>query len=72
LTKTCALVEEAIDDGAELEILSKLSTSEAACGGLYEAFRAAIFADIPVITTVSSFMTDVWERFASGLSQRPA
>jgi hypothetical protein len=69
LARACALVEEAIDDGAELVILSKFGKSEAARSGLYDAFRAAIFADIPIITTVPSVMMDDWRRFAAELSE---
>lgn len=67
LATACARVEEAIDDGAQIVILSKFGKSEAARGGLYDAFRAAIYADVPVVTTVPAIMLDDWERFAEGL-----
>ncbi|MGA8170778.1 MAG: DUF2478 domain-containing protein [Methylocystis sp.] len=69
LAKACALVEEAIDDGAEIVILSKFGKSEAARSGLYDAFKAAVFADIPIVTAVPAVMIGDWESFSVGLAQ---
>ncbi len=69
LASACALVEDAIYDGVDAVVLSKFGKLEAARSGLCDAFRAAMLADIPVITAVSPLMSDDWDRFAGELSE---
>jgi hypothetical protein len=69
LARACGKVEQAISRGADLVILSKFGKLEAARSGLSDAFRAAMFADIPVVTAVPAAVADEWERFAGPLSQ---
>ena len=64
LAGACAAVERAIRDGADLVILSKFGKQEAERGGLSDAFRAALLADLPIITSVSPAVTDAWRAFA--------
>jgi hypothetical protein len=68
LAKACAGVERAIAEGADVVVLSKFGKLEAARGGLCDAFRAAIVAGLPVITTVPAPLADDWSRFAGPLS----
>lgn len=49
-------------------MLSKFGKLEAARGGLCDAFRAAIMADLPIITAVSSIFSEDWLHFAGSLS----
>jgi hypothetical protein len=67
LARACALVENAIEGGADLVILSKFGKAEAARGGFFDAFRAAICAGAPIVTYVPAVLAEEWERFASGL-----
>ncbi len=69
LAIACALVEEAIEQGADVVVLSKFGKLEAARSGLCDAFRAAMLADIPVITAVSPIMSNDWDRFAGELAE---
>ncbi len=69
LIKACGCIESAISDGADLVVLSKFGKLEAARSGLADAFRAAIEADIPVLTVVSPAAAEEWERFAAPLFQ---
>ena len=48
-----AAVQHDIADGCDLAVLSKFGKLEAAGGGLIDALRAAVEADIPVLTSVS-------------------
>jgi hypothetical protein len=64
LAGACAAVERAIRDGADLVILSKFGKQEAERGGLSDAFRAALLADLPIITSISPAVTDAWRAFA--------
>lgn len=68
LAGACAAVERAIAQGADVVILSKFGKQEAARGGLSDAFRAAILAGIPVITTVSPAAAEGWAAFAGSLA----
>ena len=68
LAKACGLVETAIAAGADVVILSKFGKLEAARGGLCDAFRAAILADLPIITAVSPALSEEWSRFAGPLA----
>jgi nucleoside-triphosphatase THEP1 len=69
LLRACGKVEQAISEGADLVILSKFGKLEAARSGLSDAFRAAVLADIPVLTAVPAPVLDEWERFAGPLSE---
>jgi len=69
LALACSLVEDAIERGVDVVVLSKFGKLEAARSGLCDAFRAAILADIPVITAVSPPVAEDWDRFAGGLSE---
>jgi hypothetical protein len=68
LAQACAAVERGVAAGADLVILSKFGKQEAARGGLGDAFRAAVAADLPVLTFVSRGQADAWRRFAGPLS----
>ena len=70
LAKACEAVERAIEDGADVVVLSKFGKLEAARGGLCDAFRTAILADLPIITTVSPLLADEWAQFAGNLSTK--
>ena len=70
LAKACEAVERAIEDGADVVVLSKFGKLEAARGGLCDAFRAAILADLPIVTTVSPLLADEWAQFAGNLSNK--
>jgi hypothetical protein len=48
----------------KLVVLSKFGKLEAAHGGLFPAFEAAIAARTPVLTTVSSKHWEAWQSFA--------
>lgn len=63
LAGACAAVERAIREGADLVILSKFGKQEAERGGLSDAFRAAILAGLPVLTSVSPAVTAAWLAF---------
>jgi nucleoside-triphosphatase THEP1 len=69
LAFACGLVEEAIERGADVVVLSKFGKLEASRSGLCDAFKAAILADIPIITTVSPHVLQDWVCFAGGLSE---
>lgn len=69
LIHACGRIESAISDGADLVVLSKFGKLEAARSGLADAFRAALGADIPVLTVVSPAAAEEWERFAAPLFQ---
>lgn len=69
LAIACGLVEQAIDRGVDVVVLSKFGKLEASRSGLCDAFRAAILADIPVITAVSAPVSQDWDCFAGELSE---
>ena len=69
LASACALMEDAIHEGVDVVVLSKFGKLEAARSGLCDAFRAAMLADIPVITAVSPIMSKEWDCFAGELSE---
>jgi len=69
LVRACGRIETAISEGADLVVRSKFSKLEAARSGLADAFRAAIEADIPVLTVVSPAAAEEWEIFAAPLFQ---
>jgi hypothetical protein len=68
LANACQSVERAISEGGDVVVLSKFGKLEAARGGLCDAFRAAIMADLPIITAVSSIFSEYWLHFAGSLS----
>jgi hypothetical protein len=69
LALACGVVEDAIQSGVDVVVLSKFGKLEAARSGLCDAFRAAMIADIPVITAVSAPVAEDWDRFAGDLSE---
>lgn len=69
LALACGRVEEAIDRGVDVVVLSKFGKLEASRRGLCDAFRAAILADIPVVTAVSHPVRQDWDCFAGELSE---
>ena len=68
LAKACEAVERATEEGADVVVLSKFGKLEAARSGLCDAFRAAILADLPIVTGVSPQLTEEWLHFAGSLS----
>jgi len=50
-------------------VVSKFGRLEASRSGLFDAFKAAILADIPVITAVSPPVAQDWVCFAGGLAE---
>jgi hypothetical protein len=69
LADACAAVERSIAAGVDLVIISKFAKQEAARGGMSDAFRAAIAAGVPILTSVSPAMSDAWRAFAGPLSR---
>ncbi|WBK01547.1 DUF2478 domain-containing protein [Methylocystis parvus] len=69
LALACGMIEEAIAQGVDVVVLSKFGKLEAARSGLCDAFRAAMMADIPVITAVPPPLAEDWDRFAGELSE---
>lgn len=53
--------------GCDLVVLSKFAKLESQRSGLLSAYRAAIEARIPVLTSVSSRFDEAWEKFAAPL-----
>jgi hypothetical protein len=66
LTATAA-VRRDIAVGCDLVVLSKFGKLEAGGKGLLEAFKAAIDAHIPVLTSVSPAFEEAWANFAAPL-----
>lgn len=64
LTAT-ADVARGISGGCDLVVLSKFGKLESIGQGLNGAFRAALAAGVPVLTTVSSSLMPKWTAFAS-------
>lgn len=58
-----AAVQRDIVEGCELVLLSKFGKLEAAGGGLAAAFRAALDANIPLLTSVSPAHDAAWREF---------
>jgi hypothetical protein len=69
LAAACAAVERAIASGADLVVLSKFGKQEAARGGLYDAFRAAFAAGLPIATAVSPAVAHDWLAFVGEYSE---
>jgi hypothetical protein len=57
-------VRRDISAGCDLVVLSKFGKLEASGTGLLNAFNAAINADIPILTSVSSACERTWVKFA--------
>jgi hypothetical protein len=57
-------VRRDIAAGCELVLLNKFGKLEAAGEGLAGAFKAALDARIPLVTSVSPAFADAWKRFA--------
>jgi hypothetical protein len=53
--------------GCDLVLLSKFGKLEAANSGLADSFRAAIEADVPVLTSLSPAFEAAWKTFATPL-----
>jgi hypothetical protein len=60
-------VRRDIAAGCDLVVLSKFGKLEAGNSGLVDAFRAAMEAHVPVLTSVSPAFEAAWERFAAPL-----
>jgi hypothetical protein len=60
-------VQRGIAAGCDLVLLKKFGKLEAANSGLADAFRAAIEADVPVLTSVSPAHEAAWVKFATPL-----
>jgi hypothetical protein len=58
-------VRRDIAAGCDLVLLNKFGKLEAANSGLADAFRAALAADIPVLTSVSPAQAAAWAKFAT-------
>jgi nucleoside-triphosphatase THEP1 len=69
LAVACGRIEAAIGRGADVVVLSKFGKLEASRSGLCDAFRAAMLADIPVVTVVSLPVSQDWDCFAGELSE---
>jgi nucleoside-triphosphatase THEP1 len=69
LALACGAIEDAIQKGVDVVVLSKFGKLEAARSGLCDAFRAAMMADIPVVTAVSPPVAEEWDLFAGDLSE---
>jgi hypothetical protein len=62
-----AAVRRDIAKGCDLVVLSKFGKLETEGGGLRDAFAAAIEAEVPVLTSVSTKFVTAWESFAAPL-----
>jgi hypothetical protein len=60
-------VRRDIAAGCDLVLLSKFGKMEAGNSGLVDAFRAALEANVPVLTSVSPTFAEAWARFAAPL-----
>lgn len=60
-------VQRDIAAGCDLVLLSKFGKLEAARSGLVDAFRSAIEARVPVLTSVSPAFEAAWSEFAAPL-----
>jgi hypothetical protein len=60
-------VQRDIAAGCDLVILSKYGKLEAANSGLADAFRAAIEAEVPILTSLSPAHETAWKMFATPL-----
>jgi hypothetical protein len=60
-------VQRDIAAGCDLVVLSKFGKLEAGKSGLVDAFRAAIEAHVPVLTSVSPAFEAAWAEFAAPL-----
>ena len=58
-----ATVQNDIAEGCDLVLLNKFGKLEVAGGGLASAFRAAITAGLPLLTSVSPAHDEAWRQF---------
>lgn len=74
LAAACGRVEAAIATphaafgAGRVVILSKFGRQEAEGRGLTDAFRAAVVADLPILTSVSPVVSAAWDAFAGPLA----
>lgn len=64
----CYSVENAIQRGCHVVIMSKFGKSERDGGGMCAAFQAAFDAGVPVLTSVSPCAEEAWIRFTRGMA----
>jgi len=69
LAAACQAILAAIDQGADLVVLSKFGKIEAEGGGLIDAFRAAAEAGVPCVTGVAPSFAKPFLDYAGGFSQ---
>lgn len=73
LAAACGRVEAAIAaqhaGAGAVVILSKFGRQEAEGRGLTDAFRAAVAADLPILTSVSPVVSAAWAAFAGPLAR---
>ncbi|MFZ1989507.1 MAG: DUF2478 domain-containing protein, partial [Alphaproteobacteria bacterium] len=69
LAQACSAIQQSIGARPDLVVLSKFGKTEAQRGGLSDAFRAAIEAELPILTAVSPSMSEAWNLFAGPLSE---
>ena len=68
MAEASALVQQAIDAGAQLAIFNKFGAQEVAGEGLRDEMAAAVMAGIPLLTAVAERFTDDWTAFTGGAS----
>lgn len=68
IAAACKAIEDALERGVDLIVISKFGKQEAARGGLADAFRAAVTAQVPIMTAVSPALADAWNAFAGPLA----
>jgi hypothetical protein len=64
--RAAAVVQRDIAAGCDLVLLSKFGKLEAGGGGLFRAFKAALDAQIPLVTSVSPAFEEPWKKFSAG------
>jgi Protein of unknown function (DUF2478) len=69
LAAGCQAVVAAIEQGADVVVLSKYGKVEAEGGGLLDAFRAAAEAGVPCLTGVKPSFSEPFLEYAGGYSQ---
>jgi hypothetical protein len=69
LAAGCQAVVAAIEQGADVVVLSKYGKIEAEGGGLLDAFRAAAEAGVPCLTGVKPSFSGHFLEYAGGYSQ---
>jgi hypothetical protein len=64
--QVAAAVQRDIAAGRDLVVLSKFGKLEAGGGGLLRAFKAAVEAQIPLLTSVSPAFEGPWKKLCGG------